>query len=216
MKVLSLSDKTFEHIYSPGVRERYKDVDLVLGCGDLPYYYLEYLVDQLDAPVFFVRGNHDAKIEYAEHGERRGPWGVVDLHQRVVHQDGLLLAGFEGCVRYRRGPFMYSQGEMWWKVLVMLPRLMWNLLRHGRMLDVLISHAPPRHLGDRPDWAHNGFGAFRFLLWLARPAFHVHGHIHLDDRNEERRIRYGKTTIINTYGYVESELDLGEDQGDGR
>ena len=208
MKVLSLSDKTFDLVYSPAARERFADVELVLGCGDLPYRGLEYLVDQLNVPVLFVRGNHDAKIEYAEHGERRAPWGAVDLHQRVVRQNGLLVAGFEGCVRYRRGPFMYAQGQMWWKVLGMLPRLVWNLLRHGRMLDVLVTHAPPRHLGDRPDWAHNGFWAFRFLLWLARPAYHFHGHIHLDDRSEERRMQYRATTIVNTYGYLESELEL--------
>lgn len=210
MKVLSLSDKTLDLVYNPSAKERFGDVDLVLGCGDLPYYYLEYLVDQLNVPVFFVRGNHDPEIEYAEHGERRAPWGAVDLHQRVVHQDGVLLAGFEGCVLYRRGPFMYTQGQMWWKVFAMLPRLLWNLLRHGRMLDVLISHAPPRGLGDRPDWAHNGFAAFRFLLWLARPAYHFHGHIHLDDRNAERRIQYMHTTIVNTYGYLESDIAIGK------
>ena len=40
MKVLSLSDKVVSFIYGPQVKCRFKDVDLVIGCGDLPYYYL--------------------------------------------------------------------------------------------------------------------------------------------------------------------------------
>lgn len=208
MKVLALSDQVLDIVYSSNARQRFANVDLVLACGDLPYYYIEYLVDQLEAPVFFVRGNHSVTVEYTEHGERRAPWGAVDLHQRVVYQDGLLLAGFEGCVRYRKGPFMYTQTQMAWKVLGLLPRLLWNRLRYGRALDILVTHAPPRHVGDRPDQAHNGFMAFRWLLRLARPAYHFHGHIHLPDRNAPRSRQFGETTVINSYGYLELDLDL--------
>ena len=54
MKVLSLSDKIVSFIYSPKVRDRFSDVDLVIGCGDLPYYYLEYVLNALDQPLYFV------------------------------------------------------------------------------------------------------------------------------------------------------------------
>ena len=129
MKLLSLSDQVLEFIYSPSVRNRFADVDLVLGCGDLPYFYLEYLVDQVGKPVFYVRGNHAATVEYSQGAERRGPWGAVDLHRRTVNHQGLLMAGFEGSVRYRQGPFMYTQSEMWGMVLNMAPRLVANRLR---------------------------------------------------------------------------------------
>ena len=36
--------------------------DLVIGCGDLPFDYLEYLVSRLDVPLLYVPGNHDASL----------------------------------------------------------------------------------------------------------------------------------------------------------
>ena len=35
---------------------------LILACGDLPYYYLEYIVGLLDVPLFYVHGNHDKVV----------------------------------------------------------------------------------------------------------------------------------------------------------
>jgi len=56
MKILSLSDKTISFIYSPQVQNRFQGVDLIIGCGDLPYYYLEYALNALDVPLFFCEG----------------------------------------------------------------------------------------------------------------------------------------------------------------
>lgn len=209
MKVLSLSDQVLELIYSPSVAERFAHVDFVLGCGDLPYYYLEYLVDVLGKPVFFVRGNHAAVIEHSSTGEaRRSPWGAVDLHRRVINHKGLLIAGFEGAVRYRKGPFMYTQSEMWLFVLSMIPRLLWNVLRHGRALDVLATHAPPWEVQDAEDPAHHGFKAFRWLLKVFRPRYHFHGHIHVYSKDTAVLTRFHNTLVINTYGYRETKLHL--------
>ncbi len=36
MKVLAVSDVEVDMIYSPLITQRFKDVDLVIGCGDLP------------------------------------------------------------------------------------------------------------------------------------------------------------------------------------
>ncbi len=35
MKVLLISDKIVEHIYSNSISERLKDIDFVISCGDL-------------------------------------------------------------------------------------------------------------------------------------------------------------------------------------
>ncbi|MBI2163172.1 MAG: metallophosphoesterase family protein [candidate division NC10 bacterium] len=59
MKILALSDQVVEHLYSPLVKERFGDVDLVVGCGDLPDYYLDYIVSMLNVPLTLVPGNHD-------------------------------------------------------------------------------------------------------------------------------------------------------------
>lgn len=214
MKVLSLSDQVLELIYTPSVAQRFADVDLVLGCGDLPYYYLEYLVDMLGKPVFFVRGNHAAEVEHASTGTpRTAPWGATDLHRRVVNFNGLLIAGFEGSVRYRKGPYMYTQGEMWMMVLQMVPRLLWNYLRHGRALDVLATHAPPWQVQDANDPAHHGFKAFRWLLKTFRPRYHFHGHIHVYNKDTAVLTRFHNTLVINTYGYRETRLILSGREG---
>ncbi|MCL4258278.1 MAG: metallophosphoesterase [Anaerolineales bacterium] len=206
MRVLALSDQVLDFVYTPAVAQRFGAVDLVIGCGDLPYYYLEFLVDTLGKPVFFVRGNHAPNVEYSQTEEREAPWGAIDLHRKLVHHNGLILAGFEGSLRYRRGPFMYTQSEMWLMVLGMLPRLLYNRLRYGRALDVLVTHAPAWDVSDRQDTAHRGFKAFRWLLRTFKPKHHLHGHIHLYDRNEPAIIQFERTQVVNAYGYQELEL----------
>lgn len=207
MRILALSDQELDSIYTPSVAERFPHIDLVVGCGDLPYYYLEFLVDTLHKPVFFVRGNHAAHVEYSQSLERTEPWGAIDLHRKLVHHNGVIFGGFEGSLRYRQGPFMYTQGEMWLMVLGMLPRLLYNRLRHGRALDVLVTHAPAWGVGDRQDPAHRGFKAFRWLLATFKPQLHLHGHVHLYDRSQPATLQFGPTRVVNAYGYQEVQLD---------
>ena len=108
MIILSVSDKVEDLLYDEKTCLRFADVDLVLGCGDLPYYYLEFLVDSLNVPVMFVRGNHAAAVEYSEDGDRTKPHGAINLHRRVIRHQGLIIAGFEGSVRYRVGSHQYT------------------------------------------------------------------------------------------------------------
>ncbi|KAA3647883.1 MAG: hypothetical protein DWQ07_02535 [Chloroflexi bacterium] len=208
MKILALSDKTIDFIYSPTVGERFTDIDWVISCGDLPYYYVEYVLDALNVPTFFVRGNHASVIEYSNRGNRTAPMGAVDLHTQVTNFRGVLMAGIEGSVRYRQGPFMYTQTDMWWTVISMIPRLLVNRLMYGRYLDLLITHAPPWGIHDKDDIAHQGFKAIRWLLEVFKPKYHIHGHIHLYNNDPIRRTNFGETEVINIYGYRELDLDL--------
>ena len=209
MIVLSLSDKTVQFIYSPQVRRKFPDVDLIFGCGDLDYYYLEYVLNALNRPLFFVRGNHDKIVEYNIAGQRTGPAGGIDLHRRVVDYKGLLLAGVEGSLKYRTGAFQYTQGEMFQHVLALVPGLLFNRLRWGRFLDVFITHAPPAGIHDRQDLPHKGIKAFAWLLRVFQPAYHFHGHIHIYRPDTEIETQAGYTRVINTYSYRETRLELG-------
>ena len=200
MKILAVSDKVDPRLYNTTINERYMDVDLVVCCGDLPYYYVEYLVDVINKPVVYVRGNHEAKYEKRSNGsEESGPMGAIDLHNRVVRQNGLLIAGFEGSIRYREGPFMYTQFEMWINVLKMVPRLLFNRLFFGRYLDMLVTHSPPFGLGDKEDRPHQGFKAFVWFLKAFKPKLHFHGHIHLYNVNDGWMQTFEETRIINSY-----------------
>ncbi len=143
MIVLSLSDQTVQFIYSPQVRYRFPDVDLIFGCGDLDYYYLEYVLNALNRPLFFVRGNHDKVVEYNTAGQRTGPAGGIDLHRRVVDYKGLLLAGVEGSLKYRRGVFQYTQGEMLQHVLALVPGLLLNRLRRRKISGCVFNSCTP-------------------------------------------------------------------------
>lgn len=207
-KVLSVSDKIATFIYSPQIRNRFKDVDLIIGCGDLDYYYLEFMVSSLDAPLFYVRGNHDKVVEYSGPVQRTAPGGGVNLHRKIINHEGLLLAGVEGSLRYRPGVFQYSQDEMWSHVWSLVPGLILNRMRFGRYLDVFISHAPPFGVHDEDDLPHQGIKAFRWLVNTFQPAYYFHGHVHLYRPDAPRITRMGKTNLINTYYFYETLIDL--------
>ena len=204
LKALSLSDRQVDSIYSSQVKSRFADVNLILGCGDLPYYYLEFVVSMLDVPLYYVRGNHSNLVEHSSSGSITHPHGGIDLHRKVVHDRGLILAGVEGSLRYRQGPFQYTQSEMWLHVLRMVPSLIINRARYGRYLDVFISHAPPWGIHDQPDLPHQGIKAFRWLLDTFRPRYHFHGHIHVYRNDTQTITNYQSTMVINTYGFAET------------
>lgn len=208
MRILTLSDAPVTYIYSPVVRTRYNGVDLIVGCGDLAYYYLEYVYNALDAPLFYVRGNHDKVIEHSSAGQRGGPHGGIDLHRRVVKYREALLAGVEGSPRYRPGPFQYSQAEMWEHVLALAPRLMWNRIIFGRALDIFVTHAPPSGVHEGSDYPHRGIHAFRWLVKVFQPAIHLHGHVHLYSPDQPIETSLGRSRIINAYGAREVEMQF--------
>ena len=205
-KILSLSDKQVDFIYSSQVKSRFGDVDLILGCGDLPYFYLEYAVSMLNVPLYYVRGNHSNLVEHTIVGPKTHPHGGIDLHRKVILEKGLIMAGVEGSLRYRQGPFQYTQSEMWLHVLRIVPRLIRNRARYGRYLDIFISHAPPWGIHDQPDLPHQGIKAFRWLLETFRPRYHFHGHIHVYRNDTQTVTNYQSMTVVNTYGFAETLL----------
>ncbi len=200
MVILSVSDIVGKKLYDESTPQVFKDVDIVIACGDLPYYYIEFLGDALNTPVLFVRGNHDAGVEYGWKRERTRPLGAVNLHRRVVRRDGIIFAGLEGSMRYRDGKYMYSDRQMWLLVMALIPKLIWNRVFHGRCLDILVTHSPPFGIHDQSDLPHQGFKAIRWLIKKCQPDIHYHGHVRV--RNKEEVETYlGKTRIINTYNH---------------
>lgn len=199
MKILALSDQVVESVYSPCIRERFGDVDIVLGCGDLPYSYMEYVVTMLEAPAFFVHGNHD-RPEYTASGQTlTRPGGWVNLHGRTVMAKGILLGGLEGSIRYRpRAPFQYTEEEMTWKVWCMAPALLMNRVLYGRYLDILITHSPPFGIHDGRDLPHRGFKALLTLMARFRPRYLLHGHKHVYGP-QSSQTHYRDTEVINVY-----------------
>ena len=205
MKILMLSDKMLPFIHSPSVKDRFGDVELIIGCGDLPYYYLEYVLNALGKPLFFVHGNHDRKVEVKSGIERDAPRGGVNIHRKIVNHKGILIGGIEGSIRYRPGAFQYTQTEMWTNVLSLVPKLLYNRINYGRSLDIFVSHAPPKGIHDDTDLPHQGIEAFRWLIEKFSPKYFLHGHVHVYRPDISVKTKVGDTMIINAYGYQEIE-----------
>lgn len=199
MKILSVSDIIVSFIYSPQILERFKDIDLVISCGDLPSYYLEYITSMLNVPSFYVKGNHTSLAD---------EWMPNNLHRRSVRYKQLIMAGVEGCLQYNRGPLQYTEGEMWNHVFSLTPSLFMNKLVYGRYLDIFVTHASPSGIHDQPDRPHQGIKAFRWLIKVFKPQYHFHGHIHVYHPKTVIKTYYESTQVINTYGFQETIVEI--------
>jgi Icc-related predicted phosphoesterase len=200
VKILAVADKVLDTIYSSAIEENFGDVELVIACGDLPFYYLEFIASSLNVPCFFVYGNHDLNLEQTANGlVTVHPPGWVNLDERIVYAKGLLLAGLEGSIRYcPDGIHQYSQDEMRWKAFKMVPTLLANRLLYGRYMDILVAHSPPYGIHDGPDYVHTGFSVFLTLIKRFRPRYLLHGHRHVYGSEPTRTVRH-QTEVINVY-----------------
>jgi len=213
MKILALSDVELPAVYSTRIRELFPDVDLVISCGDLPYYYLEYVLSSLDIPLYYVHGNHVTEVLQVSGETRAEPWGAVNLHRKVVYDRklDLILAGIEGSLRYSQNPHQYSQARMWWMVLGLIPALLWNKLLRGRYLDIFVTHSAPEKIQDDTDLPHRGIRAFRWLIKVFKPRLHLHGHVHLYTPIKPWKTRFAQTLVVNAYGFREISWPLSQD-----
>ena len=207
MKILALSDQVEERIYNLAAQRHFQDVSLILGCGDLPYTYLEYLVSILNVPMFYVPGNHDPQANPRFVSTRAEGGFNIDL--KCMHVKGLLIAGFGGSVRYHPDAVnQYTQAEAYRRMTRLMPILLWNRIRYGRALDILITHSPPFDIHDEKTQAHRGLKAINWLLRWARPHYHFHGHRHFYRQNLEPAVtQLGPTTIMNIFPYKVIEVE---------
>jgi uncharacterized protein len=207
LAILAVADEVDARLYGDKELRKRTAPDLILGCGDLPPYYLDYLVSKLDVPLYAVHGNHDAAPPLEGSAGFSG-CGADWIGGRGVRVGDLLLAGFDGSLRYNRGAYQSTQTEMHAAVRRLVPWLLLNKARFGRFLDVLITHAPPKGIHDEADRCHTGFAAFNWLINTFQPRYHLHGHIHLYDRSVPTVTRVGATDIINVYPFRELTLTI--------
>ena len=206
MRILAVSDQVVDRIYTLVPQGHFNGVGMILGCGDLPYPYLEYLVSMLNVPMFYVPGNHDP--QYNPRFAAARAEGGTDLDLKRERIKGLLLAGFGGCIRYRPdGVNQYTQSEAYSRAAGLLPGLLWNRIRYGRALDILVTHSPAYGIHDEQTQAHQGLKAINWLLRWARPRYHFHGHTHFFRKNLEPSVTpLGPTTIMNVFPYKVIEI----------
>ena len=223
MKILCIADNKDPLIYSHYLKERCKNIDLVLSAGDLDLEYYGYIVSVLNKPLYYVFGNHNLKFyPYIAKKNQHMPYdrnaltpvpsfGSMHIDRKVVKHNGLLIAGLGGSLRYNRGENQYTDFQMYMKIFRMIPKLIYNKLKYGRYLDILLTHATPLGIHDQPDRCHTGFRAFVWFLKKFQPRFHIHGHIHIYDINKQRKSKFHKTTIINAYNHIVVDTEKDHD-----
>lgn len=194
MKFLALSDEVSDMVYSHSIGDRFSDVDLILGCGDLPQYYLEYVVSMLNVPLLYVPGNHDDDAFNV-------PGGLL-VDGKVVNVSGLRIMGLGGSRRYKpQGRHQYTENEMRWRVFKLIWRQQNKFRLAGRPIDIFITHSPPLGIHDGADLAHMGFASFHTLLKIAKPRWMLHGHSHVTCNLVQTQSRLYETEIFNIFPY---------------
>lgn len=87
-----------------------------------------------------------------------------------------------------------------------ISRMRFSLWRNGTP-DIVVTHAPPRHIGDAEDPCHKGFRCYTKFIEKYSPSYFIHGHIHRQFESEKDRITIvNKTQVINSYGFFIFEI----------
>ena len=218
MKILCIADHIDPLVYSDSIKSRFKDIDLVLSSGDLPLNYYDYIVSMLNKPLLFVFGNHNLKQLkfYQGKGEISGfsagrpafkSVGATYINGKALRRAGLIIAGLGGSMWYNGGPNQYSDTGMFFKILQIIPGLLINRLFFRRFIDILITHAPPCGIHDKPGRAHTGFKALLWFMRIFKPRSLIHGHVHLWGRAGERQSCYYNTEVVNAYDHCIIEME---------
>ncbi len=200
MRILAVADEESRYYYDYYTPGKLDEFDLILACGDLHKSYLEFLVTMAHCPVLYVPGNHDERFE------TEPPEGCTCIDGQIYVYKGVRILGLGGSYRYREGTYMYTEGQMRWRIR----RLWLQLVRH-RGFDILVTHAPARHLNDLDNLTHRGFQCFNELMDRYRPAFFVHGHIHKNYgiKIPQKQMR-GSTTVINAFEACAFDFEAAE------
>jgi uncharacterized protein len=180
VKILAVSDEVVDRLYSLCTSGHFREIELILGCGDLPYPYLENLLTMLNVPLFYVPGNHDPTYNPENHLAHVEGGSNLDL--KVIRFKRFLIGGVGGSTRYR------PDGT--------------NQINYGRSLDILITHSPAFGIHDDDTQAHQGLKAINWLIRVAQPRYHFHGHTHFQRGNlSPSESTRGLTKIMNVFPY---------------
>ena len=202
-RILALADEVDASLESEKTRAGLGPVDLIVGCGDLPVDYLRFVTDIFNAPLAFVRGNHDVggAWETGEATEVHLPDPLPD--GRPVVEAGITLVGFSGVPWHGGSGLQVGESALWRRAI-----RAWLRLRLGPHRPCLVvTHTAPRGINDGPDRVHRGSTAMRWLARKIAPPLWLHGHTTLVTRRlDARRIDQGGTIFYNCAGAVLVEL----------
>ena len=190
MKILIVADVESRYIWDFFQKDKFKDIDLIISCGDLKNEYLSFLVTMINAPLIYVPGNHNTRYL------REKPEGCQDIDDRIINFNGIRILGLGGSMRYNGREYQYTEKQMEKRIR----KLKLKLFLSGGF-DILVTHAPAFGINDGEDLCHTGFKVFNNLIDKYKPKYFFHGHQHLSYGKAERMANRGETKIINGYEY---------------
>ncbi len=202
MRVLFLADVESQKYWDFFDKSDFKDIDLIISCGDLKPDYLTYLTTMTGLEIAYVHGNHDKRYKESP------PEGCICIEDRIFTYHGIRFLGLGGSMRYKPGEHQYTEEEMRKRI---------KKLKHTKGFkkgfDVLVTHSPARGLNDGEDLCHIGFECFNELIEKYEPKYFVHGHVHMNyGRNVPRTTQVGNTTVVNAYEKYILDIDIDENR----
>jgi len=229
MKILAVSDKDDSKLQACILQNMkfLQDIDVIVSCGDISSQYLEFLVDSLKKPLFFVRGNHQTFYPSDHKGylekfisdiydtDKHFNFGGINLHARAEIFKDYIFIGFEGSMKYNKGSFQYTQHEMT-KIVKKMENTIYFMqmkdliLRRKKRKIIVVSHAPLAGIHDQKDLCHQGFSRFKNFLNKFKPIVWLHGHIHFNDQRNAQITRFDETLVVNTYGFHVINIENGK------
>ena len=116
MKILAVADEESKYLWEYYEPSKLRDIDLIIGCGDLSRHYMNFLSDAAPVPVLYVHGNHDSdsyeKWEFLHDGS------AIDLHATVTEIHSVRIAGLGGTFLSKiwnppLPPKYHSKSQLW-------------------------------------------------------------------------------------------------------
>ncbi len=208
VRLLAIADEVSPVIHSANFPGNLPSFDAILSAGDMPGEVLEFVATKASVAPLYVFGNHGYGLMRSPEGDtpHLPPGGCIDAHLKLLTVAGLNVLGVQGSLRYRDGPFQYTEREFAGMLGRLAPRLWLEERRRGRAVDVLLTHAPPVGPSAGQDHAHRGVPAFNRFHARWRPLLHVHGHVHLEGGGPREYVTDTGVRVVNAFGYTLIDL----------
>jgi hypothetical protein len=174
-------------------------IDSVIGCGDLEPEYLGFLADAFGVPLEYVRGNHDRGGRWAESVHTLAPHPLSSGRWHRVDGVDLVALEWPGLRHHDR---MRHDRTAWADIVRAARTLTTRRIGRAKRPSIVVSHAPPRGVGDRAaDPYHVGFAGYRWWLDRVQPELWLHGHVP-PASVDGWRLQHGPSTVVNVTGAV--------------
>lgn len=197
MKILAFSDLHGRIKDLERLKEKSKEVDLVLCAGDITVMEdnISMIVSELaqfHKPVLLIHGNHEDEYGLQELASVHD--NIIFLHKVAYHINDYVFLGFGGGGFSREDPEFKDIADNFFKKEA-----------EGKRRIVLMTHAPPHATKlDDLDGSHRGNKDMRKFIDEVKPHIVICGHFH---ENAGKTQKIGRTILINP-GYNGAVIEI--------